>query len=105
MNDPRPRQLLRGDRPDLTRRAVLRAGLASVAAASIPARSAAQIGGAQPTAPATPAGELKNPVEFKPPRVKASGPTTLTFWQYAGFHVPVQRFIADEYKKRFDPNV
>jgi ABC-type glycerol-3-phosphate transport system substrate-binding protein len=50
-------------------------------------------------------GELKNPVEFKAPRVKATAPTTLTFWQYVGFHVTVQRFIADEYKKRHDPNV
>jgi ABC-type glycerol-3-phosphate transport system substrate-binding protein len=69
-------------------------------------RAAAQIGGAQPAAPTTaPAGELKNPAEFKAPRAKASAPTTLTFWQYVGFHVAVQRFIADEYKKRFDPNV
>ena len=92
----------------MTRRGALRLGLASAAAASIPwrgQRAAAQIGGAQPTAPTAPAAELKNPAEFKPPRVKASAPTTLSFWQYVGFHVTVQRFIADEYKKRFDPNL
>ena len=56
------------------------------------------------TAP-TPAGELKNPVEFKGPKVKASSPTTISFWQYVGFHVDVQKFIAEEYKKRHDPNL
>lgn len=66
----------------------------------------AQIGGAQPTAVAAPvAGELKNPAEFKAPKTKASAPTTLTFWQYVGFHVDVQKLIAEEYKKRHDPNV
>src|SRR5262249_31408308 len=68
-------------------------------------RAAAQIGGAQPATPAAPAGELKNPVEFKPPRVKASAPTSLSFWQYVGFHVTLQRFIADQYRKRFDGNL
>jgi len=66
----------------------------------------AQIGGAQPTAPPTaPAAELKNPVELKAPKVKASSPTTLSFWHYAGFHVDVQKFIAEEYKRRYDPNL
>jgi ABC-type glycerol-3-phosphate transport system substrate-binding protein len=65
----------------------------------------AGIGGAQPTAVPTPAGDLKNPAEFLPPRTKAASPTTLTFWQYVGFHVAVQKFIAEEYKKRFDPNL
>jgi ABC-type glycerol-3-phosphate transport system substrate-binding protein len=95
-------------RAPLTRRAALRLGLASLAAAASArprARADAQIGGAQPSAPAAPSAELKNPAEFKPPRVKASAPTTLTFWQYVGFHVAAQRFIAEEYKKRFDPNV
>jgi raffinose/stachyose/melibiose transport system substrate-binding protein len=67
--------------------------------------SSAQIGGAQPQMPAPPSGELRNPVEFKAPRARASAPTTLSFWQYVGFHVAAQRFIADEYKKRHDPNV
>jgi ABC-type glycerol-3-phosphate transport system substrate-binding protein len=109
MSDPRSREGFSSTRPDLTRRTALRVGLASVAAVATglarARRAAAQIGGAQPAAPAAPAGELKNPAEFKPPRVKASAPTTLSFWQYVGFHVTVQRFIADEYKKRFDPNV
>jgi len=92
----------------ITRRRALGLGVAALAAATgLPrARTArAQIGGAQPATPAAPAGELRNPAEFKAPRAKASAPTTLTFWQYVGFHVTAQRFIADEYKKRFDPNV
>ena len=106
MSDPSPRAHTGDARPVLSRRSALRAGLASAAAAALlPRRAAAQIGGAQPPAPAAPAAELKNPVEFRAPRVKASAPTTLTFWQYVGFHVTVQRFIADEYKKRFDPNL
>src|SRR5580765_6549090 len=98
-----------GERWPMTRRGLLRLGLGSVAAAATDltrtGRVAAQVGGAQPAAPAAPAGELRNPAEFKPPRVKASAPTTLSFWQYVGFHVTAQRFIADEYKKRFDPNL
>jgi ABC-type glycerol-3-phosphate transport system substrate-binding protein len=110
MSDPSARhEMDSGGRPRLSRRQALRLGMASVAAVSAglsgTGRARAQIGGAQPAAPAAPAGELKNPVEFKAPRTKASAPTTLTFWQYVGFHVTVQRFIADEYKKRFDPNV
>jgi raffinose/stachyose/melibiose transport system substrate-binding protein len=107
MSGPSPRACAGDSRPGLTRRSALRAGLASLAAAAVlPRPATAQVGGAQPTAPtAAPAGELKNPVEFKAPRAKASAPTTLTFWQYVGFHVTVQRFIADEYKKRFDPNL
>lgn len=93
----------------MTRRDLLRLGVASVAGAAsgLPRtrRVAAQVGGVQPGAPAAPSGELRNPVEFRPPRAKASAPTTLSFWQYVGFHVSVQRFIADEYKKRFDPNL
>ncbi len=64
----------------------------------------AGIGGAQPTAQTTPAGQLQNPAHLQAPRVKASGPTTLTFWQYVPFHNDVQKFIAAEYKK-LDPNV
>jgi ABC-type glycerol-3-phosphate transport system substrate-binding protein len=106
MSDPSFRSRTGGCRSHLTRRSALRAGLASVAAAILPRRATAQIGGAQPAAPTmAPTAELKNPAEFRPPRVKASAPSTLTFWQYVGFHVTVQRFIADEYKKRFDPNV
>ena len=91
----------------MSRRRLLELGVLSAAAPSAllrPRHAAAQIGGAQPTAP-TPAGELKNPVEFKGPKVKASSPTTISFWQYVGFHVDVQKFIAEEYKKRHDPNV
>ncbi|HVG76991.1 MAG TPA: extracellular solute-binding protein [Patescibacteria group bacterium] len=91
----------------MSRRRLLELGLLSAAAPSVllrPRHAAAQIGGAQPTAP-TPAGELKNPVEFKAPKVKASSPTTISFWQYVGFHVDVQKFIAEEYKRRFDPNL
>jgi ABC-type glycerol-3-phosphate transport system substrate-binding protein len=67
--------------------------------------SGANIGGAQPTAIPTAAAELQNPVTFQAPKTKAGGPTTLTFWQYVPFHVDTQRFIAEEYKNRFDPNV
>src|SRR5215472_3706067 len=96
-----------GSRPRMTRRGLLQLGLASAATTLLPPtrRSSAQIGGAQPQAPAAPAGELTNPAEFKAPRVKASAPTTLTFWQYVGFHVTAQKLIAEEYKKRFDPNL
>ena len=107
MSDPRRGGSPSDERSVMTRRSTLRLGAAAAASTVIPwpRGASAQIGGAQPTAPAAPAGELKNPVEFKAPRVKASAPTTLTFWQYVGFHVTVQRFIADEYRKRFDPNV
>ena len=94
--------------PGMSRRRLLRLGaLAATASPALlrPGRAAAQIGGAQPTAPTAPAAELKNPMEFKGPRVKASSPTTVSFWQYVGFHVDVQKFIAEEYKKRHDPNL
>ena len=65
----------------------------------------AGIGGAQPTAIPTPAGNETNPMPFTAPRVKATAPTQLTFWQYVGFHVDVQKEIADEYKAQGDPNV
>lgn len=65
----------------------------------------AGIGGAQPTTAPTLTGSLTNPAKFEPPKTKASKPTTLSFWQYVGFHVDVQKFIAAEYKKQFDPNL
>jgi len=92
----------------MSRRRLLRLGLLSATASPVLLRSrraAAQIGGAQPSPAPAPTGELKNPAEFKGPRVKASSPTTLSFWQYVGFHVEVQKFIAEEYKRRHDPNV
>ena len=92
----------------MSRRKLLRLGVLSVAASPLllrGGRAAAQTGGAQPAPTKTPTGELKNPAEFKSPRVKASGPTTISFWQYVGFHVDVQKFIAEEYKKRHDPNL
>jgi hypothetical protein len=66
----------------MSRRRLLRLGLLSATAPPVLLRSrraAAQIGGAQPAPPPAPAGELKNPVEFKGPRVKASSPTMLSF--------------------------
>src|SRR3989454_10307655 len=92
----------------ISRRKLLRLGILAATATPLrlrPRHAAAQTGGAQPvpTKPAT--GDLKNPVEFKGPKVKASSPTTLSFWQYVGFHVEVQKFIAEEYKKRHDPNL
>jgi raffinose/stachyose/melibiose transport system substrate-binding protein len=96
-------------RDGISRRRLLRLGLLSATAGPALLRgrrpAEAQIGGAQPAPAPAPAGELKNPVEFKPPRIKAAGPTTLTFWQYVGFHVEVQKFIAEEYKRRHDPNL
>jgi raffinose/stachyose/melibiose transport system substrate-binding protein len=91
----------------MPRRQVLRLAAAAVPAITLAAagRARAQIGGAQPAPAPTPAAELQNPAEFKGPRTKASGPTALTFWQYVGFHVTVQKLIADEYRKRHDPNV
>jgi len=92
----------------MSRRGLLRLGLlsATVAPTFLRARrAAAQIGGAQPAPATAPTGELKNPAEFKGPKVRASGPTTLSFWQYVGFHVEVQKFIAEEYKRRYDPNL
>ncbi len=77
----------------------------SQAAASATPLAGAGIGGAQPTAVATTTGTLKNPATFGAPKTKASGPTTLTFWHYAGFHVDVQKLIAAEYKKQHDQNV
>ncbi|MFN8524976.1 MAG: extracellular solute-binding protein [Chloroflexota bacterium] len=75
--------------------------------AAKPADKFQGIGGAQPTAvptAAAAAGPLKNPQTLKAPKAKASSPTTLTFWQYVGFHVDTQKAIADEFKK-VDPNV
>lgn len=69
----------------------------------------AGVGGAQPTAAASSAvaatGTLQNPATFAPPKVKASSPTTLSMWHWAGFHQTVQKAIIAEYNKRFDPNV
>src|SRR4029453_15607601 len=65
----------------MSRRRLLELGVLSATAPSVllrPRRAAAQIGGAQPTAP-TPAGELKNPVEFKGPEGKGRRPTPLSF--------------------------
>ncbi|MCC6175861.1 MAG: extracellular solute-binding protein [Chloroflexi bacterium] len=42
---------------------------------------------------------------FKSPTAKASAPTTISFWQYVGFHVDVQKEIANEYKEKGDPNL
>src|SRR5215470_6747705 len=92
----------------LSRRRLLRLGLLSAATGPTVLRgraATAPIGGGQPAPAPVPAGGLKNPAEFKAPRVKASSPTTLSFWQYVGFHVEVQKFIAEEYKRRHDPNV
>ncbi len=91
----------------MSRRKLLQLGLLSATATPLllrGRRATAQTGGAQPSASQA-AGELKNPVEFKAPKVKASAPTTISFWQYVGFHVDVQKFIAEEYKKRHDPNL
>src|SRR5882762_2523093 len=101
------RQTHREDTRGLSRRKLLRLGLLSAAAAPLLLRARrvmAQTGGAQP-APSKASGELKNLAEFKAPKVKASGPTTISFWQYVGFHVDAQKFIAEEYKKRHDPNL
>jgi raffinose/stachyose/melibiose transport system substrate-binding protein len=65
----------------------------------------ANIGGAQPTAVPVVTGQETNPMPFTAPRVKASAPVTLTFSQYVGFHVDVQKEIATEYKEQGDPNV
>jgi hypothetical protein len=80
----------------------------TTAASAAPARAARATRAdrrAQPTPSKTPSGDLKNPVEFKAPKFKASSPTTISFWQYVGFHVDAQKFIAEEYKKRHDPNL
>ncbi|MGI9148786.1 MAG: ABC transporter substrate-binding protein [Chloroflexota bacterium] len=83
--------------------------VASAATAASPVAAATPllgggIGGAQPTPLPTSASQLQNPVSLQAPSVKASGPTTLTFWQYVPFHNDVQNLIAAEYKK-LDPNV
>ena len=93
--------------PGMSRRRLLELGVLSLAAPAVlrPRRAAAQIGGAQPAPGSAATGELKNPMELKAPKVKASAPTTLSFWQYVGFHVEVQKFIAEEYKRRHDPNL
>ncbi len=80
------------------------AGSSAAGGASTPLTGAG-IGGAQPTLAPTTVGALTNPATFQPPKIKASKPTTLSLWHYNGFHVDVQKFIAEEYKKRFDPNV
>jgi hypothetical protein len=102
------RQTHREDTRGMSRRKLLQLGLLSATATPLllrAGRAMAQTGGAQPTVTKTPTGELKNPAEFKAPKVKASAPTTISFWQYVGFHVDAQKFIAEEYKKRHDPNL
>ena len=96
------RRTYHGDARGMSRRKLLQLGLLSTAATPLlrAARATAQTGGAQPQASKA-TGELKNPVEFKAPKVKASGPTTISFWQYVGFHVDAQKFIAEEYKDGF----
>jgi raffinose/stachyose/melibiose transport system substrate-binding protein len=90
----------------MSRRRLLGLAAAALPPALLGARPArAQIGGAQPAPVPAPAGALRNPADLKAPRVKASAPTTVTFWQYVGFHVAVQKFIAEEYKRRHDPNL
>ena len=100
------RRTYHGDARGMSRRKLLQLGLLSTAATPLlrAARATAQTGGAQPQASKA-TGELKNPVEFKEPKVKASGPTSISLWQYVGFHVDSQKFIAEEYKKRHDPNL
>ena len=89
---------------------------AAPAAAASPAASGspvtgANIGGAQPALAASPSpgaspvADAPNPMPFKAPTAKASAPTTLTFWQYVGFHNDVQKEIAAEFKEKGDPNV
>jgi raffinose/stachyose/melibiose transport system substrate-binding protein len=107
MSKPTGRREAHGEKRGMSRRGLLRIGV--TAAITPPAvfrarRAAAQIGGGQPAA-STPTAELKNPAELKAPKVKASSPTMLSFWQYVGFHVEVQKFIAEEYKRRHDPNL
>jgi raffinose/stachyose/melibiose transport system substrate-binding protein len=102
------RQTHREDTRGMSRRKLLQLGLLSATATPLllrAGRALAQTGGTQPTVTKTPTGELKNPAEFKAPKVKASAPTTISFWQYVGFHVDAQKFIAEEYKKRHDPNL
>src|SRR5687767_2542982 len=83
MSKPTGRREAHGEKRGMSRRALLRIGV--TAAITPPAvlrarRAAAQIGGGQPAA-STPTGELKNPAELKAPKVKASSPTMLSFWQ------------------------
>src|SRR6266850_1967143 len=97
-----------GPMSGMSRRRLLQLGLVSAATGPALLRgphAAAQIGGTQPAPAPGPAAELKNPAEFRAPKVKAAAPTTLSFWQYVGFHVEVQKFIAEEYKRRHDPNL
>jgi raffinose/stachyose/melibiose transport system substrate-binding protein len=91
-------------RPAETKPAAPAAKPADAKPASTPL-TGANIGGAQPTAVPTVTGAETNPMPFKAPRVKAASPTTLTFSQYVGFHVEVQKEIAAEYKEQGDPNV
>lgn len=79
----------------------------STAATTAPAAPNAGIGGSQPTLAPTAAvpGMLTNPVMFAAPKIKAKAPTVLSFWQYVGFHVDVQKLIGEEFKKRHDMNV
>lgn len=69
----------------------------------------ANIGGGQPAVAASPSpgatAQETNPMPFKAPKTKASAPTTLTFSQYVGFHVDVQKEIAEEFKAQGDPNI
>ncbi|MGE3269424.1 MAG: ABC transporter substrate-binding protein [Chloroflexota bacterium] len=69
----------------------------------------AGIGGGQPAVSASPspgaAAQATNPIPLTQPTVKASAPTTLSIWHYAGFHNNVQKEISDEYKEKLDPNV
>jgi raffinose/stachyose/melibiose transport system substrate-binding protein len=99
-------------KPAETKPAAPAAAPASPAASGSPV-TGANIGGVQPAvaspspgaSPAAAASDVPNPLAFKAPVAKASAPTTLTFWQYVGFHNDVQKEIAAEYKEKGDPNV
>ena len=80
---------------------LLRLGLAPSAAATVcPARGERRPRSAAPSRrPRGATASSRIPAEFKR-RGQSERPTTLSFWQYVGFHVDAQKFIAEEYKRR-----
>ena len=86
----------------MSRRKLLRLGLLSATAAPVllrPRRAAAQIGGTHPARRRRRRATSRIRWSSRDPRPRRVGPTTLSFWQYVGFHIEVQKFIAEEYKR------
>ncbi len=67
----------------------------------VPAATATQAPAAAPAVTSVPAAATG----LLPPPVKASRPTTITWWHWVGFHTDTINKLAQEYQKQYDPNL